>query len=144
MRQHIPLAIAEVTINFNDRPVTGAELAALTDLVIEPAKQFVGVLGYHDGDSIAFGRTCRQTSSDHLLVVPSAETPFFRLDTTYSQAVVRDHLWLPLPGGRMGTAREIIESVRKFAAELSTAYLLACSTGEFPPYCEPRDVRTKF
>lgn len=144
MHPQLPLAIAEVTLDFSGRPVTGAELAALVEQIIEPSKEFVAIPGYHDGDTIGFGQSSRNSLPDHLLVIPSHDTPFFKRDgETYASAIVRNHFWVGSSAVK-GDARAIIEAVRKFAASLRVAYLDACTSSTFPTYREPRVTRSSF
>lgn len=135
----LPLAV--VTVHFNRQPVSGIQLAALTKLVAEryDDRRFVALHQYYDGDILSFGQTSGYPHK-HIRIVPSLDgLPFFRSSGAYSEALVTSYSWRyhEVPAADVGRMF-VIETVKRFAAELTAEYEHAVAYG-FPEYVEVND-----
>jgi hypothetical protein len=126
-----------VTVNFKKQQVTGEQIAALVQQVV--AKNEEGDLivdrSYHDGDVIIVGQTSGY-GHNHIRVVPSLNVEFLDLVKRYSEVKVTSHFW---GGGVLAVdygQDSVVDAVKEFAADLTTAYEAALKNG-FPKYIPP-------
>ena len=136
------LPTAVVTVWF-DKPVTGSQLAALTQQVVGQNERGVGFVvehRYYDGDVIGFGQTS-DYPHNHIRVVPSLDGPsFFSPSDIYSEVKVTSHSWGDSVYADMvdRSRQSVIDAVKKFAADLTGAYETTPADG-FPEYTEPKN-----
>ncbi|HYG84488.1 MAG TPA: hypothetical protein VD907_06460 [Verrucomicrobiae bacterium] len=112
--------MAKLTVRL-PRTTTGSELMSAVKAVAEQRARFYSSQSFDDGDIYQIG----QRSSDpvsQIMVAPSREEQFIRLEMSYDTVVVMNHKW-PVGETRMVDYEDWnsaeIETVRQFADALT-------------------------
>lgn len=131
---------AVVTVYFTQQVISARLIAGLVQQLVadDPYAKFSQDERFYNGPILSFGQSGGRSGVD-IRIVPSLDTPYFRIGDGYTQVEVTSHNWGMRSAGRAPSKKEIIAAVQEFADNLRAAYSSALTHNDFPQYEEPAD-----